>query len=251
MARLVRMKRLVTLACSLALLGACGSDGGASSGVNTTPATATTTTAAPQSTVAVATVPPSSAPITVATVAPTTEATTGSTDDTTESTDETDTSAASSGVEYAKVAAPVVPAQTAAIRADNTHPDGVYYATVTEGGDPPPADGSVVFELVLLFTGDACATHFGPEDEDSCVNDYGVETDPTSTIEVPLADEYITVADAATQESLKISGAELYGLLHGDDPSVGAPEDYLYSGFGFIVTFAGGEVTRLEQWWTP
>ena len=255
------MKRLVTLACSLALFGACGSDGGASSGVNTTPATATTSTAAPQSTVAVATVPTSSAPIAVATVAPTSDAT----DHTTESTDDTDTSAArttstiagvsttdaSSRVEYATVTAPVVPTETAAIRADNTHPDGVYYATVTEGGDPPPAVGSVVFELVQLFTGDACATHFGPEDQDSCVNDYGVETDPTSTIEVPLADEYITVADAATQASLRISGAELYGLLHGDDPSAGAPKDYLYSGFGFIVTVAGGEVTRLEQWWTP
>jgi hypothetical protein len=135
--------------------------------------------------------------------------------------------------------------------ADNTHPDGVYYATVTEGGDPPPAEGSVVFELVQLFVGPDCTAHFGSDDPDLCVNDYGVETDPTSTIEVPLDKQYVSVADAATQKSYKISGKELYGLIHGDDPSAGAPEGYVYSGFGYFLTISGGKVTRLEQWWTP
>jgi hypothetical protein len=272
------MRPVLAFICSIALLAACGSDSGRSGGASTTPPTATTSTAAPQSTVALPTVPASSAPITVATVAPTEPATTEpdvTEPETSSPTDPTDTApedstspsggtvvdGSSISDEYVKVSPPTVPTTTAAVHADNSHPDGVYYATVTEDGDPPPADGSVVFEVVQLFVGDDCTEHFGADDEEACVNDYGVETDPTATLEVPLtgADDvgqdsivpYITVTDAATQDSLMISGAELYGLIHGEDPSPGAPEDYLYSGFGFLVTLSGGVVTRLEQWWTP
>ena len=109
----------------------------------------------------------------------------------------------------------------------------------------------MVFEIVQLFVGEACFEHFGEEDEDACVNDYGVETDPTAFIELPLAHQYITVVDAATQLSYQVSGHELYNLILGEVPSEGAPPDYMYSGFGFLMTFADGEVTRLEQWWTP
>ena len=62
---------------------------------------------------------------------------------------------------------------------------------------------------------------------------------------------FISVADAATQQSYQISGAELNELLLGGEPPAGAPADYLYSGFGYLVTYEGGEITRLEQWWTP
>ena len=266
------MRPVVAFICSIALLAGCGSDSGNSAGASTTPPTATTSTAAPQSTVAPPTVPVPSAPVTVATVAPTEPATTEpdvtepeATEPVTEPSATTGPGSISGTVagggsttgEYVKATPPQVPTTTAAVHADNSHSDGVYYATVTEDGDPPPADGSVVFEVVQLFVGDACTEHFGADDDEACVNDYGVETDPTTTIEVPLTGTddagvaYITVADAATQDSLMISGAELYRLIHGDDPSAGAPEGYLYSGFGFLVTISGGVVTRLEQWWTP
>ena len=255
-------RSLVTLTCSLAtslaLLASCSSDAGSKTATNTTPATATTSTAAPQSTVAAATVAPPA--VTVATIAPVVPQTTGavsvpaSTQTTTGSTRSPGSTEATDGrstTEFTPAAPPKVPSTSAAVLADNSHPDGVYYATVTEGGDPPPAAGSVVFELVQLFVGPDCTAHFGVADQDSCVNDYGVDTDPTSTLEVRLTDQYITVSDAATQHSFRISGAELYGLLHGDDPSVGAPPAYIYSGFGFFITISGGKVTRLEQWWTP
>lgn len=125
----------------------------------------------------------------------------------------------------------------------------MYYATITEGGTP--SSGSVVFELVQLFVGADCTAHFGIEDEDACVNDYGVETKPTTSLTVPLSSQYITVADAATQQSLQITGTELFNLIHGDDPAAGAPVGYVYSGFGYLLTVKGGSVTRLEQWWTP
>lgn len=253
-------RHLAALACTLGLFGglatACGSDGTSKGGANTTPVTATTSTAAPQSTLAPAsttpasTVPVTAAPTTAAHAAATTvpaAPTTAAVATTAPAT----TAAPSTAAEYHEVKPPSVPSTSAPVLADNTHPDGVYYATVTEGGDPPPAVGAVVFELVRLFVGPDCTAHFGTADPDLCVNDYGVETNPTSTIEVPLARQYVSVADAATQKSYQISGHELYGLIHGDQPTAGAPNGYVYSGFGYFLTVAGGKVTRLEQWWTP
>ena len=246
-------RHLAALACTIGLLTACGSDGSGKGGANTTPVTATTSTAAPQSTT-VAPVPTTPVTEPAATTAPTTNATAAPTTDATDSTNSTETTVAvtiPTVADYTEVGPPKVPSTSASVLADNTHPDGVYYATVTEGGDPPPAAGAVVFELVQLFVGPDCTAHFGAQDPDLCVNDYGVETDPTSTIEVALTRQYVSVADAATQKSYRVSGPELYGLVHGDDPSAGAPEGYQYSGFGYFLTFAGGKVTRLEQWWTP
>lgn len=266
------MKLLVAITCSMVLLAACGSDSD-NTAPDSTPSTASTSTASPQSTTTLAAPTTTVAPITVATVAPTavettpaatappeTEATapqtTGATvpdtasDTSAVSTDAPTTSQSAAG-QYTEVPPPSVPSVSAEVFADNSHPDGVYYATVTEGGDPPPPTGEVVFELVQLFRGDKCTEHFGADDEDACVNDYGVDTDPTATLAVPLKDQYITVADAATQKSLQITGAELYSLIHGDDPSAGAPDGYTYVGFGYFLTLNGGKVTRLEQWWTP
>lgn len=140
---------------------------------------------------------------------------------------------------------------TKPVRTNDARPDGVYYASVGESGDPAPAAGSIVFEIVQLFTGPACIEHFGAADEDACVNDYGVETDPTSYVEVALDDQFISVVDAATQQSYQISGAELYDLLLGNMPTAGAPAEYVYSGFGYLTTYKSGQITRLEQWWTP
>ena len=265
------MKLLLAITCSVSLLAACSSDSDKSA-PNTTPSTASTSTAAPQSTTTLPAPPTTAAPITVATVAPTaaettaaatvpeTEATEATEPETTMADTEPDTSVAiteapsttaSAAGQYTEVAPPAVPSVSAEVRADNTRPDGVYYATVTEGGDPPPATGEIVFELVQLFRGEKCTEHFGADDEDACVNDYGVDTDPTATLAVPLKDQFISVADAATQKSLQITGAELYSLIHGDEPSAGAPDGYTYVGFGYFLTISGGKVTRLEQWWTP
>ena len=250
-------RHLAALACTLGLVGglatACGSDGSSKTGADTTPVTATTSTAPPVSTTTLAPVP--TTPIApIETVAPTTTAKTAATIPVTDATDVTNTTSrntTAAAAEYREVTPPTVPSTSASVPADNSHPDGVYYATVTEGGDPPPASGAVVFELVQLFVGPDCTAHFGTNAPDLCVNDYGVETDPTSTLEVPLVRQYVSVADAATQKSYQVSGPELYGLIHGNDPAAGAPEGYVYSGFGYFLTIAGGKVTRLEQWWTP
>src|SRR5262249_26776770 len=140
---------------------------------------------------------------------------------------------------------------------DRSFPDGTYYATVSEAGDPPPPEGSEVFEVVQLFIGQECLQHFGTN-EDACVNDYGVETDPTSYVEVSLSTanapstvQFVSVVDAETQQSYRISSDELYRLIAGEQPAAGAPAGYFYSGFGYLATFSGGAITRLEQWWTP
>ncbi len=149
------------------------------------------------------------------------------------------------------MSSPVVPAATAPVSVTKMQADGLYYGSVTESGAPVAGGTSVGFELVQLFTGAACIGHFGVTDEDACVNDYGVETNPTATVEVSLGGQFISVVDAATQQSYRVSGAELYELLIGGVPSAGAPIDYVYSGFGYLITVEAGAITRLEQWWTP
>jgi len=284
------MKLLMAVTCSAALLVACASGSGRGATPNTTPATASTSTAAPEptstvvdapvTTITVETVAPTSptaepaavsAPATTpptltATTTPktttpktTTPKATASTPVVLNTTAPASTTIASTGSSsagtgasnYAEVAPPKVPSVTAAVPADNSHPDGVYYATATEGTDTQSNAGTMMFELTQLFRGDACTKHFGAENQDSCLNDYGVEAEPTATIAVPLADQYISVSDAATQKSIKINGIELYSLIHGDVPSAGAPSGYTYVGFGFMMTISSGKVTRLEQWWTP
>lgn len=156
------------------------------------------------------------------------------------------------GREYVPVESPTPPSASERVtESGGTIPDGMYYASVSEEVDPEVPVGSVVFEIVQVFTGPACIEHFGEEDEDACVNDFGVETDPTLSVLVPLDGQFISVVDAATQQSYRISGNELHDVLLGAIPSAGAPADYLYSGFGYLVTFEAGKITRLEQWWTP
>jgi hypothetical protein len=252
-----RRRVVATLIALGVVAAACGSDTGTAGG-NTTPPTASTNTLAPEETTTIpstaapptaeTTTPPTTEPATTPTAPVTTEPATTEVAATQYATIPPTTEAL---VEFTPVESPTVPAQTRAVQLDNTRPDGVYYATVSEGGDPPPAEGSVVFEIVQLFIGDACVAHFGTDDEDACVSDYGVETDPTAALELPLGDQHITVVDAATQQSYAVSGTELYQLILGDMPADGAPPDYVYSGFGYLVTFKNGTVTALEQWWTP
>jgi hypothetical protein len=237
---------LVGGCAALLLVAACGSDKG-SAAQSTTPATATTNTAAPVQT---------SSPLGSEASTPETMTATTQTTDTPNTTPSTSKATATTAAEpvggdqYLPASPPTAPDHTHEVTVDESQPDGVYYGTVSEGGDPPPADGSVVFELVQLFIGADCTEHFGA-DEDACLNDYGVETDPTAVVEVPLADQHITVVDSATQQSYRVTGDELYRLILGEQPAEGAPEGYFYSGFGYFVTIENGEVTRLEQWWTP
>ncbi len=233
------MKRLLVATGLLGLLmTACSSSSGTTAATSTTVGLSTTTiatTVAPTTVVTVKPMPPTTTVrlAAITTVAPTT------------------VKPNRPVVNYAPAASPKLPGTTHAVNADNTHPDGIYYGTIGVGGDPPPPVGSVVFELVQLFTGAECLAHFGTADEDACVNDYGVETNPTSYVVVPLTDPYISVVDSATQKSYQVSGAELYQLIQGQPPAAAAPAGYSYTGFSYFVTYKGGKVTRLEQWWTP
>lgn len=245
------MAASLAIATALAI-ASCGSDSPSSGTDASTVTTATTTTAAPESTIAATTTSAAATTTAAETTVPETDPTTPESEPATSApTTEAPTTTAASSGEYEQVPSPSVPAETAPVDASDNHPDGVYYASVSEGGDPPPAAGNVVFELVQLFTGQACIDHFGDEDEDACVGDYGVETDPTSAVEIDLDSVFISVVDAASKQSYRISGSELNELLLGGDPAAGAPADYLYSGFGYLVTYQGGAITRVEQWWTP
>ena len=233
------MKRLLVIAELIGLLTtACSSSAGTTAATITTVGQPTTTVAAATTTAPVVTTKPA-APTTTVRVATTTTVA------------PTTVKPSKPVMNYAPVASPKLPGTTHAVNSDNTHPDGVYYGTIGVGGDPAPPAGSVVFELVQLFTGADCLAHFGTTDQEACVNDYGVETNPSSYVVVTLADQYISVVDSATQKSYQVSGDELYRLVQSQPPASAAPAGYSYSSFGYFVSYKGGKVTRLEQWWTP
>lgn len=246
------VKKSVAALSYTLLVAGCAGDSSGSAAESTTPATATTTTAAPVST---SSVTPGATTVDSprTTTAPTTPAapvvTTAQTSAELTSTTATPAANATSAGEYIPVAPPVVPGSTMKISTDDRRADGLYFAWVT-GGSQLPAR-TIVFELVQLFRGAECVAYFGVTADDACAGDYGIETVPTVPVEVVPGNQFITVVDAATQQSYRVSGAELYELILGGVPSAGAPADYLYSGFGFLVTYEGGQITRLEQWWTP
>lgn len=158
---------------------------------------------------------------------------------------------------YAPVPGPTLPEVTTAIdpgwlQADGRTlgrvADGAYWAEVTGTGTGPRQ--FVELRLIQAFFDDACTARFGTGD-DACNNDYGILEQPSGLFPAFVDTPYVTVVDEATKESYAVGGAELYSLAAGRAPGSGAPRDFLYVPFPFLVTVEGGAVVRLEQVWVP
>ena len=61
----------------------------------------------------------------------------------------------------------------------------------------------------------------------------------------------ITVADPSTQQSYEISGDMLFELVADPTVAVGAPADYIYAPFAYLLQVQGGQIVAAEQVWTP
>jgi hypothetical protein len=87
---------------------------------------------------------------------------------------------------------------------------------------------------------------------DECLNDVYVLSAPNRIIDDLLfaPDAIISVSNPNTQASFGITPEELLTLPTGS-PSAGAPADYLYVPFGWLMTVVDGFITRFEQVWTP
>lgn len=120
--------------------------------------------------------------------------------------------------------------------------DGQYWA------ENAVADaGRIVFTVVQVFFGPTCEAELGAE---NCMNDYGVLTEPTGDLPAdPAALRIVSVA-AEDQRNFSVPGTELMRLVSGEAPT-GAPTDYEYTPFPFLLTVSGGSVVEARQIWVP
>jgi len=213
--------RLTVTALVLAGLVACSSSGEQSAVVTTTVAS----TAAPTSTEASTTVAPTTAP----------------------DTEPTTTVAERPYSLWDEVAPPTLPAGHTTPFVDNgTLTDGMYWVELNASTVAAP---DVTVEQA--FFGSECesvAVQMG----DECLSDVYVLSPPNRIIDdLPFApDATITVAHPNTRASYGVTPDELVQLQIAQ-PSAGAPGDFLFVPFGWLMTVVDGVITRFEQVWTP
>lgn len=222
----------LTLAALTAVaLAACG---GETTSVDTTVPAATSTTAPVASTsttvVATTTAPSTTAKATTTTAKPSPT-----------------TSPAPSFDLYEPVPAPQLPSgHTDPFNGSGALADGVYWAVHTGDGA-----GGPTFEVYQAFFGDECVSE-AESRGDECLNDIFVPADEYRTVEGMKwgDDAVISVSDVNTQQSYRITAAELATLQTGS-PGAGAPSGFMYVPFAFMVTVEDGKITGYEQVWTP
>ena len=201
----------------------------------TRPSTATTSPGPAPSTTPSASTTPATSPTTSAeTTSPPTPASTNSpvsptTDD------------------YVVVAGPTMPEITEPPPSVGQQYDGIYFAYLHEG--PLPEDPlRLRFDVLQAFSGAACADRFGPDAASICTPIGTDLTGPVAQIELKVTEVPVSVRSLGSETNHRISGAELIALVNGATPGPGAPEGFAFSGgFGFLLTFDGGTLTRLDQ----
>ena len=211
---------LAAIALAGGLAGCSSSKSSGGTGETTTAAAVTTAPAstAPASTAPASTAPPTAPPPTVA-----------------------------SHYLYEPVDAPAWPrGHSDGFAASGTLADG-YYFVLYNGGETLMPDVTVY----QVFTDSECETQAAAHGEE-CLNGYYVPSDPYRDIsDMPFATGvFLSVAHSSTQQSYWITPEELV-TIRASSPSGGAPSDYSFTPFPFMMTVEGGQITRFEQLWQP
>ncbi len=219
----IRPSRSLTLVAVVLMGGmaACSSTKSSSGDAGTTTEAAVTT--APASTEPATTAPASTAPIT--TPPPT----------------------VASHYLYEPVDAPPWPrGHSDAFAPSGVLADGTYFV-VYNGGETLMPDITVY----QVFTDTECETQAAAHGEE-CLNGYYVPSDPYRDInDLPFASGlFLSVAHGSTMQSYWITPEELV-TIRASSPSGGAPSDYSFVPFPFMMTVVDGEITRFEQLWQP
>ena len=147
---------------------------------------------------------------------------------------------------YAEVSPPVPPKNNTSDVPDNgsSLPDGVYWVDYTGGEQDTPA-----MRVQQAFFGDACVAK-AAETAQTCDNGLFVPSSPDREMKLPFASSVkLTVSDERTKKSYRITPDELV-RIRASSPSSGAPDGYGFTNFRFLMTFAGGKITKFEQLWT-
>jgi len=124
--------------------------------------------------------------------------------------------------------------------------DGTYWVNYNGGEKLTPS-----ITVVEAYTGAECESKAAAAGEE-CLNGVYIPESPTRDIEdLPFHENvYLTVSDSATQKSYWITPDELV-TIRASSPSDGAPDDFSFTPFAFLMKVKDGVIEYFEQVWTP
>lgn len=149
--------------------------------------------------------------------------------------------------EYETVPTPMMPGATEPVPNQGGAYDGVYFAFLHEG--PVPDDPRALrFDTVQAFSGQDCLERFGSDAADACTP-FGIDVEgPTGQLDLSVDGIAVTLRDLNSDSSYRVSGDELLANVFGQPLAPSAPDSYAFSGgFGFLLTFDDGVLTRIDQ----
>ena len=150
-----------------------------------------------------------------------------------------------SGATYEVVATPPLPVSTEPVDTGVEPFDGVYFAFLHEGPLPEQAN-SLRFDVVQILSGQDCVEPVGGEA--ACVPFVIDPEAPTVQVDLDVIDVPVSVRDANSDLSHRISGVELRSLITGNLPAPTAPAGFVFSGgSGFLLTYDSGSIVSIDQ----
>jgi len=124
--------------------------------------------------------------------------------------------------------------------------DGTYWVNYNGGEKFTPS-----ITVVEAYFGTECETQAAAAG-DECLNGVYIPESPSRDIEdLPFHENvYLTVSDVTTQKSYWITPDELM-TIRASSPSDGAPDDFSFTPFAFLMTVKDGVIEYFQQIWTP
>jgi hypothetical protein len=150
---------------------------------------------------------------------------------------------------WRQTVSPVVNEETHDLPDSDSEPlqDGNYWAEIAR----VQKSGDIIFQLYKARFGATCIA-WAKENglEESCMNDYSVENAFENFFVGFSENARVSVAQQDMPgKSYRITQADLLAAMEGQVE--GAPEDYDWVPFPFLVHVANKEVVSAEQFWVP
>lgn len=143
---------------------------------------------------------------------------------------------------YDRVGVPAVPDRTRPV-VDGSLPDGDYWATAIIAVD----DGrSLAAQLTQALFDPTCTAELGT---DACSAGFAVIDTPMTELSIDPTDLAVVSVVAEDRRNFAIDGTELLALVSGGVPATGAPDDYAYVAYPFLVAVRDGRVVEARQIW--
>ena len=148
---------------------------------------------------------------------------------------------------WEEIAPPIVEGETDPVVVEgDVLNDGYYWASVSSVS----GTGELVFEVSQVRFGLACeewAASMGGTVE--CMNDYGVQTDPSALVALSDDAEVSVAAPGGPGTNYTIDAATLVGLVKGT--VVSPVTDYVWTAFPFVIVVEESVVSSAHQFWVP